>query len=184
MKGRETALPSPPASLSEPQGLRHHLRVLLMNTIVALPVLPGALRVRLLRAFGLRIGEGTEIRSRCYFSHTDVSIGRNCYVNFACVFEAAASITIEDGVSLAQGVMIVTHTHDIGSSEHRAGPAKALPVRICRGSWVGAAVTIVPGATIGPGCVIASGAVVTGDLEADGVYGGVPARRIRSLDAG
>lgn len=33
----------------------------------------------------------------------------------------------------------------------------------------------------GPGCVIAAGAVVTRDAEPDGLYAGVPARRIRSL---
>jgi acetyltransferase-like isoleucine patch superfamily enzyme len=30
-------------------------------------------------------------------------------------------------------------------------------------------------------CVVAAGAVVTGDCEPDGLYAGVPARRVRDL---
>jgi maltose O-acetyltransferase len=39
-----------------------------------------------------------------------------------------------------------------------------------------------PGVTIGDGCTIASGAVVTRDCEPDGMYAGVPARRVKDLD--
>lgn len=169
-------------ALNQRGGLSEHLRVLAMNTLTSLPLLPGSLRPRLLRAFGVEIGEGADIRSRCTFTQPNVSIGRDVYINFGCTFEAAARITVEDGVSLAQGVMICTHTHEIGSHEHRTGPAKALPVHIGRGCWIGASVTIVPGATIGEGCIVAAGAVVAGELAPDGLYGGVPARRIRDLD--
>ena len=38
------------------------------------------------------------------------------------------------------------------------------------------------GVTVGDGCVLAAGAVVTGDCEPDGLYAGVPARRVKDLD--
>lgn len=50
------------------------------------------------------------------------------------------------------------------------------------GCWIGANATILPGVTVAPGCVIAAGAVVTKDTEPDGLYAGVPARRVRDLD--
>ena len=40
---------------------------------------------------------------------------------------------------------------------------------------------ILGGVTIAPGCVIGAGAVVTRSTERDGVYVGVPARRVRDL---
>jgi maltose O-acetyltransferase len=55
------------------------------------------------------------------------------------------------------------------------------PVRIGSGCWLGAGVIIVPGVEVGAGCVIAAGAVVASDLPANGLYGGVPARRIDDL---
>jgi maltose O-acetyltransferase len=42
---------------------------------------------------------------------------------------------------------------------------------------------ILPSVTIGPGCIVGAGAVVTKDLEPNGVYVGVPARRVRELGA-
>lgn len=36
--------------------------------------------------------------------------------------------------------------------------------------------------SIGAGSMVAAGAVVTGDLPANGMYGGVPAKLIRTLD--
>jgi hypothetical protein len=38
-----------------------------------------------------------------------------------------------------------------------------------------------PGVVIGPGCVIAAGAVVVSDCKPNGLYAGVPARRLRDL---
>ena len=46
--------------------------------------------------------------------------------------------------------------------------------------WIGNNVSIIEGVTIGDGAVIAAGAVVTKDVEAYGIYAGVPAKKIRS----
>jgi acetyltransferase-like isoleucine patch superfamily enzyme len=42
---------------------------------------------------------------------------------------------------------------------------------------------ILPGVTINDGAVIAAGAVVAGDVPPDCVFGGVPAKLIKKLDA-
>lgn len=46
--------------------------------------------------------------------------------------------------------------------------------------WIGSNVQILNGVKIGDGCVIATGAVVTKDLEPYTIYGGVPAKKIRT----
>jgi acetyltransferase-like isoleucine patch superfamily enzyme len=40
-------------------------------------------------------------------------------------------------------------------------------------------VTVVPGVTIGDGAIVGAGAVVTGDVPANGIVAGVPAKLIR-----
>jgi maltose O-acetyltransferase len=92
-----------------------------------------------------------------------------------------ASITIRDNVTLAFGVTIVTATHDLGDGAARAFTPRSEPVRIESGCWVGARATIMPGVTIGQGCIIAAGALVAANCAPDGLYAGVPARRIRDL---
>jgi acetyltransferase-like isoleucine patch superfamily enzyme len=48
--------------------------------------------------------------------------------------------------------------------------------------YIGQRATIMPGCSIGPNSVIAAGAVVTKDVPPGEVWGGVPARRIGSVD--
>lgn len=62
------------------------------------------------------------------------------------------------------------------------GEGYTFPTLIKDGCWVGANVTIIPGVTIGEGCIIAAGAVVTKNCEPDGLYAGVPAKRIKDLN--
>ncbi|WP_081357668.1 acyltransferase [Neomoorella thermoacetica] len=78
-------------------------------------------------------------------------------------------------------VMICTSTHVIGEKNKRAGESKNLPVIIGDGCWIGTRAVILPGVKIGEGCIIAAGAVVTKDCESNGLYAGVPAKRIKNL---
>lgn len=78
-------------------------------------------------------------------------------------------------------VSFVNSTHDIGDSEMRGGRVKSQPIVVEDGCWICSRVTILPGVTIGKGCVIAAGAVVTKDCLPNGLYAGVPAKRIKDL---
>lgn len=69
--------------------------------------------------------------------------------------------------------------HVAGISCQLAGSPQ--PITVGDGCWIGARAVILPGVTIGDGCVIAAGAVVSKDCAPNGMYAGVPARRIREL---
>ena len=56
-------------------------------------------------------------------------------------------------------------------------------ISIGDGSWIGHGVTILQGVDIGNGAVVAAGAVVTGNIPANAVAAGVPARVIGFRDA-
>jgi maltose O-acetyltransferase len=160
-----------------------HLRNVLANVVAAMYVLPVSWRVALLRSTGIDVGEGTQVRSRCTFAGpAPVRIGAGGYVSYRVTFDATGEIQVGDRTYIASGVSIGTCTHEIGDSGRRAGRQFPDPVRIGDGVWVGMNATILPGVTIGSGCVIAAGAVVTDDCKPDGLYGGVPARRIQDLE--
>jgi acetyltransferase-like isoleucine patch superfamily enzyme len=117
----------------------------------------------------------------CFVSGPGLSVGRKCFINYGCFFDATAAIEIGDGCHIGMQTLICTSTHDLGEAAQRAGRLHGEPVRVGRGAWLGARVTVLPGVTIGDGCVVASGSVVTQDCEADGLYAGTPARRVRDV---
>ena len=141
------------------------------------------LRRVLYRLASIPVGSST-ILSDVYISGPNLTIGDHCFINLRCLFDVGAEVVLEDGVYLAHGVSIITTTHRIGSPEQRASEGEHLPVRIGSGSWLGANVTVLPGVTVAPGCMIAAGAMVVKDTEPDGLYAGLPARRIRDLAPG
>lgn len=162
--------------------LRRIFHGLTINGFVAWPIFPQELRWRLLRAFGIR-AEQSMIAGRYFIGGTKLSIGAGTYVNWGAFIDTSGGVTIGAGCDIGMNVTIVTRTHEIGPTGRRAGTPVLAPVSIGDGAWIGANAVLLPGVTVGAGCVIAAGAVVTGDCASDGLYAGVPARRIRDLDA-
>jgi acetyltransferase EpsM len=108
------------------------------------------------------VGGGTVVFAHAVIN-TGAQVGQHVIVNTAVIIEHDA--VIEDGVSLSPGV--------------------SMGGRVCvgRGAFVSAGVTIAPRVTIGAGSIIGAGATVIGDVPADVLAYGVPARVIRSLDS-
>lgn len=172
----------PPRALSAARlSLQRIRRDWWLNTVAASPLIPSALRVRLLRQAGMTIGADAVISPRCFIEDVDVRVGRAAYIGYECILDGSGQVVIGDEVELAYRVTLLTATHDIGLPARRAGEVRQHDVRIGDGTWVGANATILPGADIGEGCVIAAGAVVHGKLDPHGVFAGVPARRVRDL---
>ncbi|MDP2234517.1 MAG: hypothetical protein Q8K89_12835 [Actinomycetota bacterium] len=88
-------------------------------------------------------------------------------------------IEIRDDVTIAQGARLLCHD---ASSQSRLGVTWVAPITVCGGAFVGAEALIMPGVTVGEGSVVASRAVVVDDVEPRTVVGGVPARRICTVE--
>jgi acetyltransferase-like isoleucine patch superfamily enzyme len=153
----------------------------------ALPDLVGSrLRGLLLRLAGCDIGKGVIIGGRIDVAGRRpaaprLRLGTATFVNAGCRFDVSAEITIGENVSVGHEVLVLTQTHEIGLSGHRAGVLRARPVVIEDGCWIGARAVILPGVRVGRGAIVAAGAVVTGDVPPDTLVAGVPAHPIRSL---
>lgn len=139
-------------------------------------------RLSLYRGVGIEIGARTRLGPGLRFRDGDVRIGRDCFVNAGVVFDpGSASIVIEDGVAIGVDTVLAAAGHHVGPPERRAEGHLARSILIGRGAWLGARVIVLSGVTVAPGCIVGAGAVVTKDTEPDGVYAGVPARRVRDL---
>ena len=163
------------------------MRIQVLNAVAANEWLPMRLRTRLYRRYGLLIGEHTVLHPGITFGQATstggVVIGNRCYINRGCWFDPGdATITLGDHVVLASRVMLSGASHELGGHARRATGATSADISIGAGCWVGAGAIVLPGVSVAPGCVIGAGAVVTRSTDPDGVYAGVPARRLRTLD--
>jgi maltose O-acetyltransferase len=93
-----------------------------------------------------------------------------------------ASVVIGKNVDIAPCCAILTGSHEIGDSSHRAGKGYSADIVIDDGSWICANSTILGGVRIGKGCIVAAGSLVRENVEDNCLVAGVPARMIRKLD--
>ena len=110
------------------------------------------------------------------------SVGARTVITGPLRVNLGAEVRIGSNVRIGHDVLLVTVSHEVGSSELRCGPQRLAPVTIGDGVWIASRVAILPGVTVGDGSVVAAGAVVTTDVEANTLVGGVPAKLIRRLD--
>jgi maltose O-acetyltransferase len=152
----------------------------LVNVIAASPLWTTAQRARLLRRGGIDVRNG-QIQPGCFFFSDQIEFGEWVWINHRAYFDTRDRIRIGDRVGFGMEVMVLTSTHEPGDHENRRGPYTTAPVTIGAGSWIGSRAVIMPGVTIAEGVTVAAGAVVTRDCEADGLYAGVPAKRVKDL---
>ena len=163
-----------------PQAWRARLHI--VNHVVMSSLVSPATRPKLLRAVGYDVGEA-RLESGTVIRCETLSIGDGSFVNYRCFF-AAGDIVLGRNVFLSTGVTLSTGDHRLGSHEKRAGDDVQEPIVVEDGCWLGVNVVVLRGVRVAAGCVIGAGAVVTKDTEPDGVYVGVPARRVRDLEPG
>lgn len=108
-----------------------------------------------------------------------LKIGNRCFFNRNCSITCVDEISIGDGCTFANNLVIVDHDHNI-YSDRKKKPYTTGKISIGNNVWVGANVTILKGVAIGNNAVIAAGAVVTHDVDENCIYGGVPAKRIKN----
>lgn len=112
-------------------------------------------------------------------------IGDNVSINRGCILHAGGEICIGNDVLIGPEVIIYSqnHKYEDSSVNIRMQGYEKSKVVIGNNIWIGARTIILPGVTIGNNVVIAAGTVVTKDIDCNSVFAGVPAKKIKSLDA-
>lgn len=154
----------------------------LLNSISSSHLVHFRLRTILLRIAGVQINFRSQVRPQVVIRSRLLKVGRRSTINYNCVIDNRAPVSIGDNVGVGVAVLFITSSHDMSDPRVRAGKGQVSPIVIGDGAWIGSGVTILAGVTVGEGAVVAAGAVVTADVPAHTLVGGVPARVIRALD--
>lgn len=131
----------------------------------------------------IEIGEGTVIQHGVIIATYggNIRIGKQCSVNPYCVLYGHGGLDIGNFVRIATHSVIIPADHiysDTNTPIYLQG-LRRQGVRISDDVWIGAGCKILDGVIISKGAVLAAGCVVTTDVEANSVYGGVPAKYIK-----
>lgn len=110
----------------------------------------------------------------------DIRIGERSSVNPYSILYGHGGLTIGRCVRIAAHCVIIPSNHGIklGALIHEQ-PETRLGIHIEDDVWLGAGARILDGTVIRMGAVVAAGAVARGELQRNGIYGGVPAKLIR-----
>ncbi len=139
------------------------------------------IRMFILKMMGMKYGKNVNIFADCDILGSGITLGNNVFINRKCYFDLSGKVFIDDNVNIGHGVTFITTHHKIGNSHHRCGYCIGQDIKVGKGAWIGANVSILPGVTIGEGAIVATGAVVTKDVLPNIIVAGVPATMIKEL---
>lgn len=134
--------------------------------------------------FVSRCGKDVNFEKNAHFN-PELEIGNRSGVGSNT--DLSGHIVIGEDVMMGPNVIMRTYSHahdriDIPMNQQGFEPEKIM--YIGNDVWIGANVTILPGANVGNHCIIAAGAVVTKDVPDYAIVGGVPAKIIRFRNEG
>lgn len=155
-------------------------RRIITNIVLMRHIMPAGTRAKMMAAIGYEIAPTAVIRSRTLIKTSRLKVGERSFINHSCFIDDG-EIILGAQVYVGPRTVFAATTHEIGHSAQRAGRSVVDSIHVGDGCWIGANVTILAGVRVAAGCVIAAGAVVARSTEANGLYAGVPARRIRDL---
>ncbi|SDU63360.1 hypothetical protein [Jiangella alkaliphila] len=131
------------------------------------------------------VEEGVEFFPSTYISTGDaqgrIRIGRRTHFAAGCALYGKHGLTIGAYCNIAAHVVLSTVQHDPRRHPEpmALAPQDGGPITLADDVWIGANATVTPRTAVARGCIVGAGAVLTRDTEPYGVYGGVPARRLR-----
>lgn len=109
----------------------------------------------------------------------ELVLGDAVVINYGTTISARRGVRVGDGAHI--GPYCVIADADLPLPLSLPAGSEPAPIEIGAGAWLGARVTVLPGTRIGPGAVISAGSVVVGEIPANAVASGNPARVLRVI---
>ena len=135
------------------------------------------LKIRLLIAFGAKVGVGVVIKPSVSIKYPwFLSIGNHVWIGEKVWIDNLTDVTIGNNVCLSQGVLLLTGNHNYIQPTFDLMVGKIV---LEDGVWLGAQSVVCPGVTCKSHAVLSVGSVATKNLEPFSIYQGNPAVKVR-----
>jgi acetyltransferase-like isoleucine patch superfamily enzyme len=139
---------------------------------------------------GIKIGNNFTIRRNSIIECTGVirylgeglNVGNNVGISQNCYIQVRGFVEIGNNVIFGPNVSIFSENHNFNSNQkfiNEQGETRK-GVIIEDGVWIGSGSIILDGVTIGMNSIIAAGSVVNKNVPPNSIFGGVPAKLIKT----
>ena len=136
-----------------------------------------ALKCTLLRMFGAKVGRNVTIKPQVKITFPwKLTVGDHVWLGEQCWLLNLDRIVIGNHVCISQRAFLCTGNHN-----HARATFDLItrPITVQDGAWIGAGGWVGPGVTVGTHAMLTAGSVTSKNLEANGIYQGNPAVRIK-----
>lgn len=135
------------------------------------------LKIELLKMFGAKLGSNITIKPSVNIKYPwRLSIGNNVWIGENVWIDNLANVDIGNNVCISQGAMLLCGNHNYKKITFDLMVGNIV---LKEGSWVGAQSTVCPNVTLYENSILTVGSIAVHDLEANGIYQGNPANKIR-----
>ncbi|WP_133795578.1 WcaF family extracellular polysaccharide biosynthesis acetyltransferase [Prosthecobacter fusiformis] len=138
---------------------------------------PNFIKVRILRMFGARVGQGVVLKPRLNIHFPwKLELGDHVWLGEEAQILNFEPVVIGSHSCISQRAFLCAGNHDFRSPSFDYRNA---PITVGEGCWVGANCFVGPGVTLGNECVTTAGSVITHDLPAGMICSGNPCEAIK-----
>ena len=154
----------------------------LVNTLFCGTRMFAVKRALLNSCANLHVGEGTKVVGPVKMGNcAKLQVGAACWIGAGMTVLGDGTVTIGNCCDLAPEVAFITGSHEIATSERRAGKGKTYTITVGDGCWIGARSSITNSIAIDDGVVVGACSFVNKNVPSNTAVAGVPAKKIKEL---